>query len=356
MVKKQILIRDSISIIEALKKLDQTAEKVLFIVDNQNILLGALTDGDIRRYLLKGNSLEDSIERIYNKSPKYINKTEFSSEAAKKIFLKYKITLLPILDKNKKIVEIISWKSIFSKEESISKLTKHRIKLPVIIMAGGKGTRLDPFTKILPKPLIPIGEKPIIEMIMDKFFDNGMSDFYITINHKAKMIKAYFEEFRAKYKINFIEEDKPLGTAGGLKFLQEKIKGPFFVSNSDILIEADYSEILKYHKTHNNDITIVGCLKNFSIPYGICEIENGCNLIKIREKPEFNYLVNTGMYIINSDIIKIIPKNEFYHITQLIACVRSRDGKVGVFPISEQSWIDIGEWEKYKKALERLNL
>jgi NDP-sugar pyrophosphorylase family protein len=220
-------------------------------------------------------------------------------------------------------------------------------------MAGGKGTRLDPFTKILPKPLIPIGDQPILELIMDRFHTYGMEQFYITLNHRSKMIKAYFEEFKTKYKIRYVDEKKPLGTAGGLKYLSDTTSGPIFVSNSDIIIEEDYGKILVFHKNNKNDITIVASVKNYNIPYGICEIENGGILKNITEKPNFNFLVNTGMYIIDSSVINLIPEGEFYHITDLIEDCKKTGGRIGVFPISEKSWIDIGEWEMYKKALER---
>ena len=223
-------------------------------------------------------------------------------------------------------------------------------------MAGGKGTRLDPVTKVLPKPLIPIGDKSIIKIIIDRFCEYGIKKFYITLNYKSRMIKAFFEDLnsslKSKYNIVYIDEIKPLGTGGSLKLLQNKIQGPFFVSNTDILIEADYSEILKFHIENKNDITLVASIKNFDIPYGVCEIENGGTLLKIREKPEFSFLVNTGMYIVNSDMIRIIPRNQLYHLTHLMEDVKARKGKVGVYPISDKSWIDIGEWEKYRKALE----
>jgi NDP-sugar pyrophosphorylase family protein len=223
-------------------------------------------------------------------------------------------------------------------------------------MAGGKGTRLDPFTKILPKPLIPIGDKPIIEVIMDKFHAFGMTDFYVTLNHKSKMIKAYFEEFKTKYKIKYIDEEKPLGTAGGLKYLPPEVAGVIFVTNSDIIIEGDYGKILKFHKENKNEITIVASVKNYNIPYGVCEIENGGRLQKIKEKPDLSFLVNTGMYVVNSSILSMIPEGEYYHITQLIDDLKCDGRRIGVYPISENAWMDVGEWGKYKETLEKFKL
>ena len=353
MYNKKLLIKDNIGIIDALRQLDETAEKVLFVVDNDTQLLGTLTDGDVRRSLLNGKSLKDTISEIYNKNPKFLYDGTYSREKAKKICLKYKTPLLPITDRDNKLINVISWEKIFSDGEHKAIKRRKKIHVPVVIMAGGKGTRLDPFTKILPKPLIPIGDKPIIELIIDKFREYGMDDFYITLNHRSKMIKAYFEEFKTKYHLTYIDEKEPLGTAGSLKYLPSKITGSFFVSNSDIIIEEDYPKILKFHEGNGNDITIVASVKDYIIPYGVCEIENGGVLSKISEKPNFSFLVNTGMYVVDSGVVPFIPAGQFYQFTQLIEEVKSRGRRIGVFPISEKSWIDIGEWEMYKQAMEK---
>jgi dTDP-glucose pyrophosphorylase len=355
MLNKQIFIHLGASIKDALKQLDKTAVKILLVVDTQQKLLGTISDGDVRRYLLQGKDLNGTIDDLYNRSPRSVQASRISASTIREFFLKNKLTILPVLDVNGKVIKTLSWENVFSKGE-ISNVRKKRLNVPVVIMAGGKGTRLDPVTKVLPKPLIPIGDKPIIEIIMDRFCEYGIKKFYITLNYKSRMIKAFFEDLnsssKSKYNIVYIDEKKPLGTGGSLKLLQNKIQGPFFVSNTDILIEADYNEILKFHIENKNDITLVASIKNFDIPYGVCEIENGGTLLKIREKPEFNFLVNTGMYIVNSNMIRIIPRNQMYHLTHLMEDVKARKGKVGVYPISDKSWIDIGEWEKYRKALE----
>jgi len=355
MFNKKILISENKSIIEALRLLDETADKVLFVVDSNSKLLGALTDGDIRRYLLSGQSMENNISTFYNKNPKYLSEKECTDESLKKMFLKYKIEIIPILDDSRHVINVATWDKVFS-EKNKTKLKKRKINVPVVIMAGGKGTRLDPFTKILPKSLIPIGDKPIIEVIMDKFHEFGMADFYVTLNHKSKMIKAYFEEFKTKYKIKYIDEEKPLGTAGGLKYLPPEVSGVIFVTNSDIIIEGDYRKILKFHKENKNEITIVASVKNYNIPYGVCEIENGGILQKIKEKPDLSFLVNTGMYVVNSSALSIIPAGEYYHITQLIDDLKCDGRRIGVYPISENAWMDVGEWGKYKETLERFKV
>jgi len=352
MFNKQLLINRTFSIKETLARLDETAEKVLFIVDNENKLMGALTDGDVRRYLLSGKSLDGDIAKIFNNSPKFLYAKDLSQDDVKNLFIEHKLLLLPILDSNNTICDILKWNDVFLKDANI-RIKRKKINVPVVIMAGGKGTRLDPFTKVLPKPLIPIGDRPVIEIIIDRFAEFGIRDFYITLNHKGKMIKAYFEDFNPRYKITYIEEKKPLGTAGGLRYIQGKTGKCFFVSNSDIVIKADYSEILNFHNRLTNDITVVASVKHYNVPYGICDIDDGGNLIRIREKPDFGFLVNTGMYVLNANVIEVIPYDKSYHMTQLIDDVRNNGGKVGVYPVSEKSWTDIGDWANYKEALEK---
>ncbi len=345
---KDIFISPRSTIIEALKKLDQVATKVLLVVDENRKLLGTVTDGDIRRYILKIGKIEGKIEEVYFKNPIFIYENEI--EKVKELMLNHSIELIPIVNNEKIVVSHKTWTDVFSDTFSKKKIKKD-LKIPVVIMAGGKGTRLAPFTKILPKPLIPIGDKSIIEIIIDKFRVYGVNEFYISINHKSRIIKAYFEEIRPDYNVIFIEEEIPLGTVGALHKLNGIIQGNFFLTNCDIIIETGYKTILDYHIKKGNDITIVASIKNYIIPYGICEIQNGGKLVKIKEKPEYNFLVNTGMYILDSDILKYIPKNQFFNFDDLINKIINSH-KIGIFPISENSWIDVGEWSEYKKTID----
>lgn len=352
MFQREIFIDEEESVKSALRRLDEVATKVLLIVDGDDRFLGAVTDGDIRRHILKGRSLDDSIKEIYNKHAIFMKKDVFSMELVREKLIKNKIELIPILDDDNRVVDFITWTEAFS--EQGGRFNPQKIDLPVVIMAGGKGTRLDPFTKVLPKPLIPIGEKTIIEIIMEKFSHYGVKDFYISVNHKAKMIKSYFEEMNNEYTVSYIEEDKPLGTAGSLRFMAPKIKDSVIVSNCDIIIDCNYCEIVEFHQINNYDITIVGSFRNFVIPYGICEIGNNGLLTNMREKPEYDFIVNTGMCILRKNVLRLIPENEKFDVTDLVVEVRNNHGKVGVFPISEKSWIDIGQWEEYRKAVDKL--
>ncbi|TGL45827.1 nucleotidyltransferase family protein [Leptospira perdikensis] len=339
------------SIRAAMKQLDETAEKILFVVDEDEKLVGSLSDGDIRRWILQTGKIDGSLVEIGNIHC-YSVELKYNPEEVKKEMVARKINIVPVLSADKKIQEFLIWDQFF--EGKFKKKVKNQITNPVVIMAGGKGTRLDPFTKILPKPLIPIGEKTILEIIIDRFLDYEVKDFYFTVNHKAGFIKSYFDELKKLYNVHYVDEQEFTGTAGSLKLIEGKFTDPIILTNCDIIIEADYSDILNHHIELKNQITMVTSMKNYKIPYGVCEIDSNANLVGMKEKPEFNFLINTGMYIVNPDMIQLIPKNTMFHMTDLIAEGQKRGLKVGVYPISENSWIDVGEWEEYRKALKKL--
>lgn len=349
---KILTIDKEATVIRSMKKLDANATKILFVVNANQQLVGSLTDGDIRRWILSENELSEQVSKVCNKKPVYVNE-DFSKDLVKKIMVEKNIDCIPIINSNKQIIDVLFWIDIFhdNKEEK----PKKEIDCPVVIMAGGFGTRLAPFTTILPKPLIPIGNKSIVEHIIDKFLPYGIRDFYMTVNHKSKIIKSYFDDINKEYSLKMIKENKPLGTAGSLKLLQEDINETFIVTNCDIVIHTDYSEIVDFHKNANYDITLVSSMMHYKIPYGICEIDTGGSLIEIKEKPEYNFLISTGMYVLNKKTLDLIPDDEFFHITHLMEKVKENGGSVGVFPISENSWDDTGEWDEYKKTVKRLS-
>ncbi len=349
--KYQIISTTSIR--NALKKMDEGGIGIIVCTDSNLDVIGIVTDGDFRRSILEGISLEKSISSVMNRSFRFL-KTNYSNDEVSKVFQKTKGKPIPIINENK-LVDILI-ESVYSKNEVTKSSSFNKLTLPVVIMAGGKGTRLDPFTRVLPKPLIPIGNQTIIEIIMEKFAQFGLIDFHISINHKGKMIKAYFEDNALGYNLSFIEEPKPLGTAGSLKYIQSKLRGDILVSNCDIIIDADYQDIYEFHKDNKFDLTIIASMQHHKVPYGVCEIENGGHLQKIIEKPEYDFLVNTGFYVLNSKVLQYIPDDTYFDMTDLIELLKKKNMNVGVYPVSEKSWIDIGQWQEYREALKVLNI
>lgn len=347
---EKIKVPSNFTIRKAIKQMDEGGIGLICVVDEEEKVIGVVSDGDFRRAILNEIDLNDSIETIANRSFKY-SSPDYEKDVIDKIFKETVVNKIPIVDSKFKLIEVITEDEFYGIKSS--KVQGKTLDCEVVIMAGGKGTRLDPFTRILPKPLIPIGDKTILEIIIEKFTEYGLNHFFISVNHKANIIKSYFEDIKPEYKIKYLYEEKPLGTVGALKQLEEFSDREIILTNCDIIIEADYSDLLKHHKEQNNDITIVASLKHYNIPYGICEIENGGQLVNIKEKPEYDLLVNTGMYILNHKVLKFIPQNEFFHITNLIDKLKSTH-QIGVYPISENAWVDIGEWSEYKKALDNL--
>lgn len=334
------------SIIEALKKMDIEKTKVLFVFDN-NTFVGLLTIGDIQRAIIKSIDLTHEISIILDKQKIYA--TEYDSiDIVKKKMSRLRAECMPIVNKNGNLIDVYFWNDLFEKEEEHH---THPINLPVVIMAGGMGSRLAPLTNIYPKPLIPIGKKTIVESIMDKFVAYNCHDFYMSVNYKADIIKNYFDFIKnPEYSIHYFQEEKPMGTAGSLRLLKDRINTTFFVSNCDILIDEDYSSILDYHKNNQNELTVVAAVKTFSIPYGTILTGADGLLESIEEKPTLSFKINTGLYILEPTLLNDIP-NDFFHITHLMEKLKTEGRRVGVYPISQNDWKDMGEWNEYLKMI-----
>ncbi len=342
MTYKNYLVQKDYKIREAMKKIDSTKPKILFVAQEDR-LVGALTDGDIRRYLLAGGSVEDSVEKACNRNPK---KVAHSLEEAITMLDRNYIAI-PVLDEEGRIVDIYTG-------DSISKPKRKKISVPIVINAGGKGTRLDPFTKILPKPLIPVGDLPIIEHIMRRYEAAGCEDFHIIVNYKKELIKSYFKEIEKDYKIYWTDENEPLGTGGGLSLLRNRLKETFFFITCDSLILADYSDVLKFHKKNENDITMVCAKKKVTIPYGIVNKDQKNVLESIEEKPEYSFLTNTAMYVVEPSILKDIKKNTRYDFPDIIRMEKEKGRKIGVYTIEEDDWLDMGVMSELEKMRIRL--
>ena len=345
------LIYPDSMVVEAMQKIDVNSKGILFVVKQDNKLVGVITDGDIRRWIIRTGDLQGRVSQIMNTSPRVLYRKDI--RIAQEYMIKYQITALPIITTKGCINDIV-----FLQQDMAEPIEENSglENIPVVIMAGGKGTRLYPYTKILPKPLIPIGDVPIMERIIDKFRDVGVKDFYATVNYRKSMIKSYFNDQVADYNICYVEEDKPLGTAGSLKLLPEKFNKPFIVTNCDILIHADYNDIYKYHVESGNELTIVSALKNIVVPYGVIHSSENGTVESMEEKPKLSYFVNTGMYILNPNLVDDIPQDEFFHMTHLADKLMNEGRRVGMYPISEDSFLDMGEFEEMHRMEEKLNL
>lgn len=349
---KTLLVSKNTMIKQAMQRLNETGERILFVVDEHNRLLGTLTDGDVRRGLLTGSEFVDNINRVMSRQFfSFAPKDPDKIEKARMVMINKKIEQIPILNKKGVIVDIILWTDIFAPKSAEKE--KKTFTNPVVIMAGGKGTRLAPFTRILPKPLIPLDEKPVIEVIMEKFHDKGFYNFIYTLNYRKEYIKAFLRENNFPYTIEWVEEDEFMGTAGSLSLLKDKINETFFVSNCDIILNADFADILNWHREERNLITLLGCHKEIKIPYGILELKRG-KLNNINEKPNYDVIINTGVYILEPEIISLIPKNKPIDMNVLIG-LASKKNKISVYPVSG-GWFDVGQWDEYANNLKGLQL
>lgn len=355
MTKNDIYISPEIEIKEALRKLDMSARKVLLVVDGERRLLGALTDGDIRRSILAGKDLKESISGIYNHKPRYISVDDFSFDKIKSIMLAHRVELLPVVEEDMTVADYITWDKVFA-ERKEEEGTDELKNCPLVVMAGGKGTRLEPFTKILPKPLIPIGEKPIIQVIVDKFAERGASKFFFVVNYKGEMIQSYFHHLAEQYDIEYLWEKDFFGTAGGLKMMAEHVDGDFFVSNCDVIIKAKYEHILKLHRENDAVLTVVSAIQHYRIPYGVVQFKKGGDVTGIEEKPEFTFTVNTGLYVLSRRALDYIKDNEYLDMTTLIDRIIQSGQRVFTYPVNENEYIDIGQWEEYKKSVGKLKV
>ena len=344
---KIISINDTI--VSALKQIDGHRTKLVFVFDGDKFEC-ILTIGDIQRAIIRQANLSDPISTILDRDKIYVSDKD-SIEHIKDVMFKELIDCMPVLNDAGEIVDVLFWHDVFT--EAVAD-NRAKIDLPVVIMAGGKGTRLKPITNVIPKPLVPVGDKTILEVIMDQFEGIGCKKFYMSVNYKADMMEYYLSQLDHKYDIEFFMEDKPLGTIGSVLLLKGKITTPFFVSNCDSINEQDYRDVYDYHINNHNDMTIVTMVKNFTIPYGVIETGEDGSMVSLKEKPEHTYMVNTGVYILNPELIDEIPEGEFFHITHLMEKVKARGGRVGCFPVSEDAWKDMGEWPEYLKMIKVL--
>lgn len=345
---KRYFIHSDFTVKETISYMEECHIPAVIIVDDKEHLLGLFSHGDMRRFFLSGGSTSDPITVAMNQKPILFS----SISDVKKYTKENTLVLYPIVDEHNKVVNVYSndWNSDNQQENTALK------DVPLVIMAGGKGTRLYPYTKILPKALVPIGDYTITERIIRKFEEYGVKNVFMILNHKANMIKAYFNDLPKDYNIQFVKEEKFLGTGGGLYLLKDLVKSTFILSNCDILINADLECIYRTHKMNGNKITFVCAMKDVQIPYGVVETDASGSILNFKEKPEFSFLTNTGLYILEKEVIEDLNENEFIHLPDIAKRYMDKGEKIGVFPISEKAWLDMGQFSEMKTMMETLGI
>ena len=338
---ENIKLKQNATIKEALGIIDSGAMQIALVVDDNDKLLGTLTDGDIRRGILRGLDLDSSIETIVFKEPA-IAKISSTKEEILKIALSKKLHQIPIVDDNGIVLDL----------KEIEELVEPKIKTNrVILMVGGLGTRLRPLTQDMPKPMLKVGNKPILQTIVEKFAEYGFVNITMCVNFNASIIRDYFgdgKEFGVN--IDYVLEEKRMGTAGALSLLKERPSEPFFVMNGDLLTNVNFEHIFNYHTLHKATATMCVREYDYEVPYGVVKM-NDNKITAIAEKPVQKFFVSAGIYMLSPEILDLIPQDEFYDMPTLFEKAIAQDKNVISFPIHEY-WIDIGRLEEYQKANE----
>lgn len=338
---KHIIFKNT-SVREALKKLDVLAsDAILFVVDHENHLIGSLTDGDLRRGFIKGLGFENNIEDFIQQNPSYIKKGEESTIKKLEDFKAKNFKIIPIVDEEHHIIEILNFR-----EQSTM------IPADAVIMAGGEGKRLRPLTENTPKPLLEVGGKPIIEYNIDRLKQVGIKNINLSIRYLGEQLESYFGDGSKKeLNISYVKEDQPLGTIGAILLCENLQHEDIVVMNSDLLTNIDFKDFYKSYKESGADMAVAATSYHVDIPYAVLETNQDNQVTSLKEKPKYTYYSNAGIYILNKKVLKMIPKNEFYDITDLMDKILAMNLKLVTYPINGY-WLDIGKHEDFKKAQE----
>ncbi len=335
---KQAMLLTGSSIMEAIEIIDKAAMQIALVVDDDNKLLGTVTDGDVRRGILDGIALDKPVDKVMNSNPFTV--TEISShDEMLEIMVERKIHQLPIIDGNDRIVGVAKLDELA--EKTVTSHENNNDDVWVVLMLGGLGSRLLPLTEDIPKPMIKIGDKPLLETIVNNFFSQGFKNFYFSVNYKSDVIKSHFGD-GSKFGVNitYLDEDKRMGTAGALSLLPNTPTGPLIVMNGDILTNSNFSHLVDFHRQNNAAATM--CVREYhqQVPYGVVKT-SGTKLQSIVEKPSQTYFVNAGIYVVDPDVLDYVPENDYFDMPNLFDSLESAGKDSAVFPIREY-WLDIG--------------
>lgn len=336
---RNTLVKPNATIKEAISIIDTGGLQIALVVDENMVLLGTITDGDVRRGILKGVSLDTEVSAIMNSNPKTASATETRDLILQRM-TNARLHHIPVIDENGKVLKI--------------ELLEDLIGIPkqdneVILIAGGMGTRLKPLTDNYPKPLLKVGSKPILEIIIDNYIEYGFKQFTISVNYKSDLIEDYFGNGN-KWGVNikYVHEDKRMGTAGALSLLDHRPEIPFFVMNADLLTKVNFQQLLSFHKEQQSAATM--CVRQYElqVPYGVVNIKDH-KLLNIQEKPVHHFFINAGIYILEPEVLDYIPKNEYFDMPLLFEKVVEEQKTASVFPIREY-WLDIGQKNDFDRA------
>ena len=347
---REIIMSPTDTVGDALRRMDASGSRMVIVAGADDLLLGVATDGDTRRWIIAGRPLDAAVRDAMNDTP-HVLEHGYAREVAERLMTEGHFECLPIVDRAGRVVDAIWWHDLI---EGGPGSRRSALGLPVVVMAGGRGTRLAPYTNVLPKALIPIGETPISQLIMERFAEWGCAEFLLVLNHKANLVRAYFADLDVPYRVDCVVEPQPLGTAGGLSLLDGRVAETFFLTNCDVLVDTDYESLLRAHRKSAAEITLVASMKHFTVPYGVCEVGDGGLLTGIVEKPSFDHLVSTGLYVVEPQVLAAVPRDTPYDMTDLIGHCLTSGRRVGVYPVSDGAWIDMGGLDPLRNALDRL--
>ncbi|WP_428026083.1 nucleotidyltransferase family protein [Arcobacter sp.] len=341
---EDIIVKESTSILEVLQIIDKSSKQLAIVVDENKKLLGTISDGDIRRALLNNVSLNEAVKNIYSKNPT-VASINNSKEEIINICRTRKLHQIPIIDNNGNLIGLEILDELISKENKPNK---------VVLMVGGLGTRLRPLTENTPKPMLKVGDKPILQTIVEKFAEYGYINIIMCVNYKSHIIQDYFGNGNNfGVNIEYIFEEQRMGTAGALSLLQEKPTEPFFVMNGDLLTNVNFEHLHDYHISNNSIGTMCVREYDFQVPYGVVNIKNS-KILSIEEKPVHKFFVSAGIYMFSPEVLANIPQNQFYDMPTLFENLISENKNTISFPLREY-WLDIGRMEEYQKANKEYN-
>jgi dTDP-glucose pyrophosphorylase len=342
---KKTVLDQKTSIHKVIETIENTSMQIALIVDEKGQLVGTVTDGDIRRGILKGIPLDDPVQKVMKTDPVVVRENE-SREAVLSIIKHRQIYSIPIVDENRCPVGLASLNKLLLSGERENW---------VVLMAGGLGSRLKPMTDECPKPLLKIGNKPILENILQNFIENGFTRFYISVNYMSDMVEEYFGDgSRWGVEIKYLYEDKKLGTAGAISLIKEKHSEPIFIMNGDLLTKVNFLQMLDFHIEHKADVTMGIREFDFQVPYGVVKRDD-YRFVDIIEKPVQKLFINAGIYVLNPELLKMIPENSFYEMPNLLKYFKDQNKEIIVFPVREY-WLDIGHIDDYRQANEYIKI